>query len=254
MDIWGPITITYVDGHRYFLTVVNDFSRHTWIFLLKTKSEVQGSIKSYITLVETQFSTTVKCIRSDQGPEFNLHQFYSLKGIEHQMSCVETPQQNGVVERKHKHILNITRAPIFQNNLSKLFWNFVVSHVVFLLNKLPNKVLHNKSPYDILYDTSPDLIFIKVFGCEAFASTLTHNRTKLDPWARQSIYLGHRRGIKGSLHYDLYTKEVFLSRNVYFNENSFSFKHIINHTNSENFVMSLISFSLDPPCWRSHID
>ena len=154
---------------------MDDFSRHTWIFLLKTKSEAQGCIKSFITLVETQFSTTLKCIRYDQGPEFNLHQFYSLKGIEHQMYCVETPQQNGVVETKHQHILNITRA---------LFWNFVVSHCVFLLNRLPSKVLHNKSPYDILYGSSPYLTFIKVFGCEAFASTLTHNRMKLDSRAR----------------------------------------------------------------------
>jgi len=88
----GPLAITSVDGHRYFLTVVDDFSRHTWIAFLKTKSKVQGCIKSFITLVETQFSTTVKCIRFDQGPEFNLHQFYSLNDIEHQMSCVETTQ------------------------------------------------------------------------------------------------------------------------------------------------------------------
>jgi len=69
------------------------------IFFLKTRLEVQGCIKSFITLVETQFSTIIKCIRYDQGSEFNLHQFYSLKGIEHQISCVETPKQNGVVEK-----------------------------------------------------------------------------------------------------------------------------------------------------------
>jgi len=108
------------------------------------------------------------------------------------MSCVETPQQNGVVERKHQHILNITRALIFQSNLPKLFWNFATSHAIFLLNRLPSKVLHNKSPYDILYASSPDLTFIKVFGCEAFASTLAHNRTKLEPRARRCVYLGHK--------------------------------------------------------------
>jgi len=135
-----------------------------------------------------------------------------------------------------------------------LFWNFAVSHVGFLLNRLPSKGLHNKSLYDILYDSSSDLTFIKIFGCEAFASTLTHNRTKLDPRARWCVYLGHRRGIKGSLLYDSHTREVFLSRNVSFNENSFPFKHIINHTYSENFVMphfliikTLISLFLDPP-------
>jgi len=59
------------------------------------------------------------------------------------MSCVETPQQNGVAERKHQHILNIIRALIFQSNLHKFFWNFAASHAVFLLNRLPNKVLHS---------------------------------------------------------------------------------------------------------------
>ena len=121
-------------------------------------------------------------------PEFNLHQLYSLKGIKRQMSCVETPQQNGVVEIKHQHILNITTTLIFQSNLPKLFWNFSVSHVVFLLNRLPSKVLHYKSPYDILYDSSPDLTSIKVFGCEAFASIMAHNRMKLDPRARWCVY------------------------------------------------------------------
>jgi len=76
-----------------------------------------------------------------------------------------------------------------------------------------------------------------LIGCEAFASTLAHNRTKLYPRARRCVYLGHRQGIKGSLLYDLHTREVFLSKNVSFNENSFPFKHIINHTNRENFVM-----------------
>jgi len=179
---------------------------------------------------------TAKCIRSDQGLEFNLHQFYSLKGIEHHMYSVETPK-NGVVERKHQHILNITRTLIFQSNLPKLFWNLATFHAVFLLNRLPNKILHNKSPYDILYISSPDLTFIKVFGCEAFASTLAHNRMNLEPRVRRCVYLGHRPGIKDSLLYDLHTREVFLSRNVSFNENSFHFKHIINHTDSENFVM-----------------
>ena len=63
MDIWGPLAITFVDGHKYFFDYYGWFYRRTWIFLLKNKSEVQGCIKSFINLVETQFSTTVKCIK-----------------------------------------------------------------------------------------------------------------------------------------------------------------------------------------------
>jgi len=74
-----------------------------------------------------------------------------------------------VVERKHQHILNITRALICQSNLPKLFWNFVVSHVVYLLNRLPSKVLHNRSPYDILYDSS--FLVILLYNWKVFCDS-----------------------------------------------------------------------------------
>jgi len=91
----------------------------------------------------------------------------------------------------------------------------------FLLNRLPSKVLHNKSPYDILYGFFPNLAFIKVFGCEAFASTLAHNRTKLDPRTKRCVYIGHRPRIRGSL-FMIYTPErlfypkMFLSMKIVF--------------------------------------
>ena len=151
------------------------------------------------------------------------------------MSCVETLQQNRV-ERKYQYILNIIRALIFQSNLSKLFWNFAAFHAVFLLNRLPKRVLYSKSFYDILYDSSPYLTFIKVFGCEAFTSTLAHNRTKLDPRDRWCVYLGHKPRIGFTSLWFIHQR-VFLYGNVSFNEDHFSSKHIANHTDSENFVI-----------------
>ena len=91
MDIWGPISSPSVHGHRYFLTVVDDFSRYTWIYLMKHKSEVCHLVKSFVSMVLTQFSTRVKVIRSDNGAEFSLKPFYENDGIIHHTSCVETP-------------------------------------------------------------------------------------------------------------------------------------------------------------------
>ncbi|XP_061351896.1 uncharacterized protein LOC133296864 [Gastrolobium bilobum] len=117
VDIWGPYSIPSIHGHRYFLTIVKDFSRFTWALMLKTKSEARKALQNFIIMIENQFQKNVKCVRSDNGAEFAMTSFYQEKGILHQRICVENPQQNGVVERKHQHILNVARALIFQSHL-----------------------------------------------------------------------------------------------------------------------------------------
>jgi transposase InsO family protein len=106
-------------------------------------------------MVQTQFNITIKCIRSDNGNEFILRDFYNETGILHQTSCVGTPQQNGIVERKHQHILAVTRALLFQSNLPKSFWSHAVSHAIHIINRLPTPFLQNKSPFHILHNTLP---------------------------------------------------------------------------------------------------
>jgi len=79
---------TSVHGHKYFLTIVDDFSRFLWVILLKTKAEVSMHVKNFIQLIETHHHLTPKFIRSDNGLEFLLPDFYASKGIIHQRACV----------------------------------------------------------------------------------------------------------------------------------------------------------------------
>ena len=116
-DLWGPFSIPIVDGYKYFLTIVDDFSRCTWIYLLKAKSETQVLLPQFCAYVETQFNKKIKCIRTDNGTEFLLKEFFKSKGIIHQLSCVETPQQNSIGGKKHQRILNVARALKFQSNV-----------------------------------------------------------------------------------------------------------------------------------------
>lgn len=116
-DIWGPLGISSIHGHKYFITIFDDYSRFVWIILIKNKPKFSSHIQDFITLIENQFHITHKTIRTDNGPEFDLPSFYSSKGILHQRSCLETPQQNAIVERKHQHILNVGRAISFQSKL-----------------------------------------------------------------------------------------------------------------------------------------
>ena len=93
-DLWGPFSTLTVDGYKYFLTVVVDFSRCTWIYLMKTKSETQILLPQFYAFFKTQFNRKIKCIRTNNGTEFLLRDFFKSKGIMHHLSCVETPQQN----------------------------------------------------------------------------------------------------------------------------------------------------------------
>ncbi|KAK2359287.1 hypothetical protein QL285_084673 [Trifolium repens] len=230
IDIWGPIATPSMLGYRYFLTVVDDKSRFTWIFLMKYKSETSNLIKSFVKMIQTQFNITIKCIRFDNGNEFLLRDFYAETGILHQTSCVGTPQQNGIVERKHQHILGVTRALLFQSNLPKSFWSHAVSHAIHIINRLPTPFLQNKSPYQILHNTLPDFSILKVFGSLCFASTLKAHRLKLDSRSRKCIYLGSKTGVKGHILFDLHTKELFLSRDVSFFEHLFPYNKISSDT------------------------
>jgi len=202
-NIWGPYSVISMHGFRYFLAIVDDFSRFTWVISLHTKSEVRNHIVNFIAYVENQFKATVKTIRTDNGAEFAMKNLFSSKGIVHQTTCVETPEQNGIVERKHQHILKVTRALLFQANLLHLFWNFAVQHAVFLINCTPTPLLHNIAPYEKLNGRPYDLSSLRVFGCFCYSSTLTAHKKKLDDRSVHGIFLGLSSNTKGYIFLNL---------------------------------------------------
>jgi len=86
-----------------------------------------------------------------------MHEFFASKGIIHQTTCIETPEQNGIVERKHQHLLNVTRALLFQSNLPVVFWCFAIQHATFLINYMPTLLLNNATPYERLHKKLCDI-------------------------------------------------------------------------------------------------
>ena len=147
VNIWGPYSTPSLNGSSYFLTLADDYSRCTWVFLMKYKSETSSLIQSFYNLIFTQFKLPTKVIRLDNGLEFASSSFYASKGIIHQLSCVETPQQNSIVERKHQHLLTMTRAMRFQANLPLNFWGDYVLTATYLINRTPSPLLQNITPY-----------------------------------------------------------------------------------------------------------
>lgn len=154
VDLWGPYHTPTYNHFKYFMTIVDDFSRSTWMQLLSTKSNALQTLKNFITMIENQFETTVKKVRTDNGLEFintEATNFFKTKGIVHQKTCPYTPQQNGVVERKHKHLLETARALLFQSKLPVKYWGECILCATYIINRLPSTVLNQKCPYEILY-------------------------------------------------------------------------------------------------------
>ena len=196
-DVWGPSPITTVNGFKWFVLFIDDCTHMTWLYLLKHKDEVLGVFKSFHAMVQTQFSAKVQVLRSDSGGEYVNHQFreyFQQHGIIHETSCPQTPQQNGIVERKNRHVLETARALLFGGHAPTRFWVNTVTIVVYLLNRMPSKVLDFQTPLQPLsgYTPVPAILMLspRVFGCVAYVHLHKNQRTKLNPYARRCLFFG----------------------------------------------------------------
>ena len=125
--------------------------------------------KHYKLLVGKQFSLSIKIIQSDMGSEFRAFgSFLQQQGIHFRFSCPHTHHQNGVVERKHIHIVETGLTLLAQANLSLTFWWEAFHTASYFINRIPTPVLNNKTPYQKLHNQLPDYQFLKVFGCSCF--------------------------------------------------------------------------------------
>ena len=170
-DVWGPSKVTTSSGKRWFITFIDDHTRITWVYLLRHKSETCQVFKNFHKMIQTQYQTSIRTLRTDNGTEYfntTLNPYLLQNGIVHQSSCVDTPQQNGVAEMKNRHILEVAHAIMFNMNIPKYLWGDVVLTATYLINRLPSRPLQFKTPYSILQSLYPHIstntLPVKVFG------------------------------------------------------------------------------------------
>ena len=193
---------------------------------MKSKDQSVIVLQQLINHIETQFHGHVKIIRTDNAKELcegAMLKFYHSKGILHQKSCAETPQQNGVVERKHRHLLETARALSFQSNLPLSFWGDFVQCATYLINRMSLTSIGNISPYEKLFGHPPNNDHLRTFGCLCFVSTIKQGRSKFDPRAEKCIFLGYPYGQKTYKVYNPSTKKLIISRDVHFFEHHFPY-------------------------------
>ncbi|KAG7641364.1 Ribonuclease H-like superfamily [Arabidopsis suecica] len=219
-DVWTSPCVSR-DNNKYFVTFIDEKSKYTWITLLPSKDRVFEAFTNFETYVTNQFNAKIKVFRTDNGGEYTSQKFrdhLAKQGIIHQTSCPYTPQQNGVAERKNRHLMEVARSMMFHTSVSKRFWGDAVLTACYLINRTPTKVLNDLSPFEVLNNTKPSINHLRVFGCVCFVLVPGEQRNKLDAKSTKCMFLGYSTTQKGYKCFDPTKNRTFISRDVKFLE------------------------------------
>lgn len=215
-DICGPYSEESVSNTKFVLTIVEDHSWTIWTYLLSSKEFVYSVLHSYINMVKTHFKKEIKYVRIDNGSEFvnrKVRDLFQQYGILHQRSCIYTPQQNEIVERRHRSLLEAARSLMFQSSLPLKFWPYSIL-TTWMLNRTPTRVLAWRSPYAVLHGKVPDYNMFRPFGSLAYAINHVVHKSKFDSRSIKCIFLGYDAFHKGFLLFDMDNKITVISRDV----------------------------------------
>ena len=163
-------------------------------------------------------------MQTDWGGEYQkLNSFFSQVGIIHHVSCPHAHQQNGVIERKHRHIVEVGLSLLAHASMPLKFWDEAFMAATFLINRLPSKVIDNQTPFERLLQQKPDYLSLRTFGCACWPNLRPYNRHKLELRSKQCAFLGYSNLHKGYKCLDIQSGRVYISRDVIFDEENFPF-------------------------------
>jgi transposase InsO family protein len=170
-DLVVPTTTKGLKCEKYFMLLVDDYTRMTAVFFLKNKSESFENFNIYKEMVENEMDSRIKCLRPDNGGEFNSKEFMdycSSHGIKRQLSIARTPQHNGVVERKNMIVQEMARTMLVDSKLTDIFWTQVVHTSVHIQNIVMLRKNTNKTPYELWKGRPANVKHFKVFGSKCY--------------------------------------------------------------------------------------
>jgi transposase InsO family protein len=221
MDLFGPIAYISIGGSKYCLVIVDDYSRFTWVFFLHEKSQTQETLKGFLRRAQNEFSLWIKKIRSDNGMEFKNSQiegFLEDEGIKHEFSSPYTPQQNGVVDRKNRTLLDMARTMLNEYKTSDRFWAEAINTACYAINRLYlHRILKNTS-YEILTSKKPNVSYFRVFGSKCFILVKRGRKSKFAPKAVEGFLLGYDSNTRAYRVFNKSTGLVEVSCDIVFDE------------------------------------
>ena len=157
-DVWGSAPIS-VGQHIYYVSFIDDYSKYTWIYLLRQKSDVFQVFHDFQNHVERRFNKKILSIQSDWGGEYEkLNSFFKRIGITHRVSCPHAHQQNGSAERKHRHIVQMGLALLANASMPLKYWDQAFVTTAHIINLLPRKVINFETTMERLFQENLTMI------------------------------------------------------------------------------------------------
>ncbi|KAA0034863.1 gag/pol protein [Cucumis melo var. makuwa] len=217
-DLCGPMNAKARGGFEYFITFTDDYSRYGYVYLMQHKSEALEKFKEYKAEVENKLSKTIKTFRSDRGGEYMDLKFqnYLMEcEIVSQLSAPGTPQQNGVLERRNRTLLDMVWSMMSYAHLPNSFRGYAVQATVYILNCVPSKSI-SEIPLKLWIGHKGSLRHFRIWGCQAHV--LETNPKKLEPRSKLCLFVGYPKGTRDGYFYGLKDNKVFVSTNATFLE------------------------------------
>ncbi|GJT22454.1 retrovirus-related pol polyprotein from transposon TNT 1-94 [Tanacetum coccineum] len=221
MDLFGPVSLMSINHEKYTLVIVDEYSRYTWVYFLRNKSQATEMIMSFIRMVENQNDVKVKQIKTDNGTEFKnqeLESFCNEKGISQNFSSLYTPKQSGVAKRKNKTLIEAARTMLNGSVLSKHFWTNVVKIACYTQNRSIIVKRHDKTPYEIFRERILDISCFHVFGCPVFIHNHRDHLGKFDVKADDGYFLGYSSVSKAFTVFNTIRQQIEKTYHVTFDE------------------------------------
>jgi len=218
-DLCGPMPLTSMGGNNYFVTLLDDYSKFSAVQPLPHKTDTAAAVKSVLTLLENQTGYRVQRLRCDNGSEYinaDLKAFCDTKGIKLETTVRYTPEQNGAAERLNRTLMDKVRPMLAASGQPKYLWAEAVVTASYVRNRSPVNG-RDKTPYELLFGSKPDVSHLRTFGARAYAMTPKQLRNKLEDTTEPGRFIGYPPGTKG-YKFLLDNGRIIISRDVTFVE------------------------------------
>ena len=226
-DIMGPFKTPSVGGSKYALMYLDDYSDLSVVQTLHKKSDTIDCLPCIINELETQSEKKLKILRSDGGGEFcnnTLSDYFSSKGIIHQVTTPYTPQQNGKVERLNRTVIERVRCMLAESGAPNELWAEALQTAVHVRNRSITSASGSKTPHELFFGRRPDVAHFRTWGCLAYMHIPAEQRSKLDHKSLRTVFVGYEINTKGYRLFDPVKRRIHVSRDVVFDESIMWYK------------------------------